>query len=365
MARMVSPKGPQGWVSRNAGMAVGIAVLGIIMMLFVPLPPLMLDFLIACNLALAIFTLMVSLFIRRPLDFSVFPTLLLIMTLYRLSLNVVSTRLILSGGDQIKAGFELKTVAGKVISTIGELIMGGNAVVGIVIFIILVVIQFVVITKGASRIAEVSARFTLDAMPGKQMAIDADLNSGLIDEEAARRQRRTIAQEADFYAAMDGASRFVRGDAIAGILITIINVVGGLIIGVAMFDLPLGTAFASYTLLTVGDGLVAQIPALLLSTAAGIIVTRGATAEEDFGHDIGAQALAQPRAIVVTAVAVLALGVILASGGNPSVIFPFLLLASALGYVGWRVMPRGLTGDEELPTAEIASPLEELEQLEY
>ncbi len=365
MARTVSSTAPGTWSQRNAGMAVGIAVLGIIMMLFVPLPPWMLDALIACNLALAIFTLMISLFIKRPLDFSVFPTMLLIMTLYRLALNVVSTRLILSGGELIKQGRGLEAVAGKVISTIGELIMGGNAVVGIVIFIILVVIQFVVITKGASRIAEVSARFTLDAMPGKQMAIDADLNSGLIDEEAARRQRKMIAQEADFYAAMDGASRFVRGDAIAGILITIINVVGGLIIGVAMFSLRFREAFDSYTLLTVGDGLVAQIPALLLSTAAGIIVTRGATADEDFGQDIGAQALAQPRAILVTAIAVAGLGVVLASWGSPGVLFPFLGLAAILGYAGFRVMPRALTSDEELPAAEIPSPLEELEQLEY
>ncbi|MDA1191046.1 MAG: FHIPEP family type III secretion protein, partial [Candidatus Poribacteria bacterium] len=246
-------------------MIVGGAVLSILMMLFIPLPPLVLDMLIAVNLTLAVFVLMVSLFIRRPLDFSAFPTLLLILTIYRLALNVVSTRLILSRGDLINANGTaingLERVAGLVINAIGQFVMGGNPVVGIVIFVILVIIQFVVITRGASRIAEVSARFTLDAMPGKQMAIDADLNSGLIDEETARRQRRMISQEADFYAAMDGASRFVRGDAIAGILITVINIIGGLIIGVAQLKLSFGLAFKSYTLLTVGDGLVAQIPA--------------------------------------------------------------------------------------------------------
>ncbi|GIX07163.1 MAG: flagellar biosynthesis protein FlhA [Candidatus Poribacteria bacterium] len=367
--RTVTPTGAFVWTRRNAGVMIGAAVLGILLMLFVPLPPLALDFLIATNLTLAVFVLMISLFIRRPLDFSAYPTLLLILTIYRLALNVVSTRLILSRGEEIRivagAPTGLENVAGRVINAIGAFVMRGNPVVGIVIFVILVVIQFVVITRGASRIAEVSARFTLDAMPGKQMAIDADLNAGLIDEETARRERRRIQEEADFYAAMDGASRFVRGDAVAGVLITLINIIGGLIIGTLDVGLTLGQAFRSYSLLTVGDGLVAQIPALLLSTSAGIIVTRGATADEDFGQDLGTQALRQPQAIAVTAIAVLLIGLALTGAGKTAVVLPFLLLSGVIGLIAYRVMPRAITPEEAAPKVEMPSPLEELEKLEY
>ncbi len=357
------------WGRRNAGVIVGVLVLGVILMLFVPLPPGALDMLIATNITLSVFVLMISLFMRQPLDFSAFPTLLLILTVFRLAINVVSTRLILSRGSEVSgSGAEvagLEKVAGNVIPAIATFVMAGNPVVGLVIFIILVIILFVVITRGATRIAEVSARFTLDAMPGKQMAIDADLNAGLIDEEAARRQRRLISQEADFYAAMDGASRFVRGDAIAGILITIINVIGGLIIGVAQVGMTFGTAFYSYTRLTVGDGLAAQIPALLISTSAGIIVTRGATAQEDFGQDVGGQLLRQPQAVLVTAMAAAIVGIVLMWAGNPVVVWPFLALAGVIGYVAYRILPREPVAEELAPSVAIPSPLEELEKLEY
>jgi flagellar biosynthesis protein FlhA len=353
------------WARRNTGMLIAGMTLGIILMLFVPLPPFALDFLIAMNMMMAVFILVMSLFIKGPLDFMAFPTVLLLLTIYRLALNVVSTRLILTNGYLIERGAGLEEVAGRVIQAMGQFVMRGNPIVGMVIFVILVIIQFVVITRGASRIAEVSARFTLDAMPGKQMAIDADLNSGLIDEATARRQRRLISQEADFYAAMDGASRFVRGDAVAGVLITIINIVGGIIIGTLMFRISLGQAFRSYTLLTVGDGLVAQIPALLLSTAAGIVVTRGATAEGDFGQDIGTQFLRQPQAILVTAIAIALIGVALVGGGNPGVVIPFFLLAAVAGYVASRTLPRAPTAAEAAPAVELPSPLEELEKLEY
>ncbi|MBM3216797.1 flagellar biosynthesis protein FlhA [Candidatus Poribacteria bacterium] len=359
------PTAPAIWSRRNAGLIVGGAILGIILMLFVPLPWQVLDVLIALNLTLGVFVLMMSLFIQRPLDFSSFPTVLLILTIYRLALNVVSTRLILSNWEVVKNSQEYHRVAGLVIRAIGQFVMRGETVVGIVIFVILIIIQFVVITRGASRIAEVSARFTLDAMPGKQMAIDADLNAGLIDEATARRQRRMIAQEADFYAAMDGASRFVRGDAIAGILITLINIIGGLIVGVARAGLPLAEAFRTYTLLTVGDGLVAMIPSLMLSTAAGVVVTRGATSDEDFGKDLGSQFLRQPQALILTAVAAAVIGLALMGGGKPSVVLPFMALAVVVGYIAYRTSPRALTAHEAAPEVTMPSPLEELEKLEY
>src|SRR5262245_24832356 len=245
-----------------------ILIVMIMSMMVLPLPPLLLDVLFTFNIAVSIIVMLVGLQTLRPLDFAIFPTVLLVTTLLRLSLNVASTRVVLLEGHTGPAA------AGKVIEAFGHFLVGGNYAVGIIVFVILVIINFVVITKGSGRIAEVSARFTLDAMPGKQMAIDADLNAGLIGEDEARKRRREIAREADFYGAMDGASKFVRGDAIAGILVMLINIVGGLVVGVVQHDMEVAAAARNYTLLTIGDGLVAQVPALIISTAAGIVISR-------------------------------------------------------------------------------------------
>lgn len=247
---------------------IPLMVMAILAMVILPLPAWLLDALFTFNIVLALLVLLVSVSAKRPLDFSVFPTILLVATLMRLSLNIASTRVVLLNGQN---GAD---AAGKVIKAFGEVVIGGSYVVGFVVFIILMIINFVVITKGGERISEVSARFTLDAMPGKQMAIDADLNAGLIDQKQAKKRRQEVASEADFYGAMDGASKFVRGDAIAGMLILIINMIGGLCIGIFQHGLGLSEAFQIYSLLTIGDGLVAQIPSLLMSTAAAIIVTR-------------------------------------------------------------------------------------------
>src|SRR3954452_18719529 len=257
------------------GVPVGIVL--IIVMLVVPLPAMMLDLLIAFNISMALLILLTSMFVHRPLDFAAFPSVLLVLTLFRLALNVSATRLVLIDG-----------YAGKVIDTFGHFVVGGSLVVGIIVFAILVIIQFVVITNGAGRVAEVGARFTLDAMPGKQMAIDADLNAGLIDDEEARRRRKEVSGEADFYGAMDGASKFVKGDAIAAIVITMVNLLGGFTVGMAQKHMSLGDAIHTYSLLTIGDGLVSQIPALLLSVATGLIVTR-ATGNSDMGTDLVGQ----------------------------------------------------------------------------
>ena len=271
-----------------------VLVIMILAMMVLPLPPFLLDLLFTFNIALAMLVLLISLYTLKPLEFSVFPTVLLLTTLLRLSLNVASTRVVLLQGH---TGPD---AAGKVIEAFGHFLVGGNYAVGLTVFIILVLINFMVITKGAGRIAEVSARFTLDAMPGKQMAIDADLNAGLIGEDEARRRRAEIAQEADFYGSMDGASKFVRGDAVAGIIIMLINVIGGLIVGLVQHDLSFATAAKTYTLLTIGDGLVAQIPALVISTAAGIVVSRVST-EEDLNQQILSQMFGRPQAIFLTA----------------------------------------------------------------
>ena len=288
-----------------------IAILGV---MIIPVPPAVMDVLISFNIVFSIIILLVTMYITRPLELSVFPGLLLISTVFRLALNVACTRLILGTG-----------YAGEVIQSFGTFVVQGNYVVGFIIFVIIVVIQFVVITKGASRIAEVAARFTLDAMPGKQMAIDADLNAGLIDEKDARSRRLEISREADFYGAMDGASKFVRGDVIAGLIITIINIIGGFVIGVAMRGLPWMESIRVYTMLTVGDGLVNQIPALLMSTAAGMIVTR-ATSESNLGQDIRTQISKKPIAIVIAAIMIAVFGIV---PGLPTK--PFLLLAVATG----------------------------------
>lgn len=301
------------------GMVGPMLIVMILAMMVLPLPPLLLDILFTFNIAVSIMVLLVSMNTNRALDFAIFPTVLLITTLLRLSLNVASTRVVLMEGH---TGPD---AAGKVIESFGNFLVGGNYAVGIVVFAILVIINFVVITKGAGRIAEVGARFTLDAMPGKQMAIDADLNAGLIGEDEARKRRAEIAQEADFYGAMDGASKFVRGDAVAGIIIVLINIVGGLIIGVLQHDLDIATAARYYTLLTIGDGLVAQIPALVISTAAGLVVSRVAT-DENIGQQLTRQLFKQPQVIMLTAAIIGAMGLI---PGMPH--FAFLLLAGAMG----------------------------------
>lgn len=298
---------------------------GIIMLMIIPLPPMVLDICLAINITLAILILVISLYTKKAPEFSIFPSVLLVTTLFRLSLNVASTRLILLHGHE---GID---AAGSVIQSFGQFVVGGSYVVGMVIFIILVIINFIVITKGAGRIAEVAARFALDAMPGKQMAIDADLNAGLLDENEARRRREEISDEAAFHGAMDGASKFVRGDAIAGIVIALINIGAGFIIGVAQRGMPMAEAAQNYTILTIGDGLVSQVPALIISTAAGVLVSR-ATGQSDFGTDLKTQFTRYNTAIWVVAVILLAFAAI---PGLP--VLPFLLTASCLGFLAWKL----------------------------
>ncbi|MDO8988251.1 MAG: flagellar biosynthesis protein FlhA [Sideroxyarcus sp.] len=322
------------------GLAGPILIVMILSMMVLPLPPFLLDILFTFNIALAIMVLLVAMNTTKPLDFAVFPTVLLISTLLRLSLNVASTRVVLLEGHTGPAA------AGKVIESFGHFLVGGNYAVGIVVFVILVVINFVVITKGAGRIAEVGARFTLDAMPGKQMAIDADLNAGLIGEDVARKRRAEIAQEADFYGAMDGASKFVRGDAVAGIIIMLINVVGGLIIGVMQHNLDLATAARNYTLLTIGDGLVAQIPALVISTAAGMVVSR-VSSEDNIGQQLAKQLISSPQVLILTAVIIGMLGAI---PGMPH--FPFLLLAGGIGWFAFYLLQRTKIDEDKAAAAE-------------
>ncbi len=322
------------------GLGAPAVILMLLAMIVLPLPPFLLDLFFTFNIALSLVVLLLVVYALRPLDFGLFPSMLLVATLLRLALNVASTRVVLleghNGGD----------AAGKVIEAFGEFVIGGNYAVGLVVFLILVIINFVVVTKGAGRVSEVSARFTLDAMPGKQMAIDADLNSGLIDQEEARRRREEVTREADFYGAMDGASKFVRGDAIAGILILLINIVGGLAIGMGQHGLDMGTALHNYVLLTIGDGLVAQIPSLLLSTAAAIIVTR-VSGSEDMGGQVSRELLDNPRALAIAAGIIGALGLI---PGMPNLVF--LLLGGALAGAAWMIhqrQQRPETVSEELP----------------
>ncbi len=312
-----------------------ILIVMILAMMVLPLPTFILDVLFTFNIALAIIVLLVSLYSKDPLDFAAFPTVLLITTLLRLSLNVASTRVVLLDGH---TGPD---AAGKVIQAFGHFLVGGNYAVGLVVFIILVIINFVVITKGAGRIAEVSARFTLDAMPGKQMAIDADLNAGLIGEEDARKRRATISKEADFYGSMDGASKFVRGDAIAGILVMLITIIGGLIVGIAQHDLDLDNAAKNYTLLTIGDGLVAQIPALVISMAAGLVVSRVSTDNEDLGQQVLGQLFDKPRVLIMTAIIIGTMGLV---PGMPN--FVFLLLSASLGMWAYMIITRAPVADQ-------------------
>ncbi len=310
------------------GLGAPLVLVMLLAMVVIPLPPIALDMFFTFNITLSLVVMLVVVYTRRPLEFSVFPSLLLIATLLRLALNVASTRVVLleghTGGD----------AAGKVIEAFGAFVIGGNYAVGLVVFLILVIINFVVVTKGAGRVSEVSARFTLDAMPGKQMAIDADLNSGLIDQDTARERREDVAREADFYGAMDGASKFVRGDAVAGILILFINIIGGLSIGMAQHDLDFSTALQNYVLLTIGDGLVAQIPSLLLSTSAAIIVTRVASTQ-DVGGQIVSQLFTSPKALGVSGAVLFLMGII---PGMPN--FAFLTLAAAAGAGAWMIWQR-------------------------
>lgn len=312
-------------LTNNSDMMIALGLIGILLMMIVPVPTFLLDLFLALSLASSVIVLLVSVYARKPLDFSTFPSVLLVTTLLRLSLNVASTRNILMDGANSGT-----SAAGEIIRAFGEFVVGGNYAVGIVIFLILVVINFIVITKGAGRVAEVSARFTLDAMPGKQMAIDADLNAGLIDQTQAKKRRAEVAQEADFYGSMDGASKFVRGDAIAGILITVINIIGGIIIGVAQNDMAFADAARTFTLLTVGDGLVTQIPALIISTAAGIIATRS-TADANLGDQIAGEFTVQPKAFYITAGA---LGLFALIPGLPGL--PFFAIAAMAGFIGFR-----------------------------
>jgi len=327
----------------NARVATPLLVVLILAMMVLPLPPIALDVLFTFNIALSMIILLVSLYVLRPLDFSVFPTVLLLTALLRLSLNVASTRVVLMEGH---TGAD---AAGRVIEAFGNFVVGGNYAVGIVVFVILVIINFMVITKGAGRIAEVSARFTLDAMPGKQMAIDADLNSGLIGEAEARRRREEIAREADFFGSMDGASKFVRGDAVAGILIMVINIVGGLIIGTVQHNLSFAQAAQNYTLLTIGDGLVGQIPALIISTAAGIVVARVGS-ERELGEDVVSQVFERPRVLYTAAGILLSMGVI---PGMPNMVF--LLMGAGLAALARGIEKRPPPAAEE---AEAAEPLD-------
>jgi flagellar biosynthesis protein FlhA len=266
-------------ITKNTDIIFALMVVGVIVMFIIPLPTVLLDMLLAANITFSMVVILVSIYTTEPLDLSVFPSLLLFATLFRLGLNVSTTRLILGQG-----------YAGEIIMSFGEFVVGGNYVVGLIIFLILIIIQFVVITKGTERVAEVAARFTLDAMPGKQMSIDADLNAGIIDDKEAKREREKIRQEADFYGAMDGASKFVKGDAIAGIIITFINILGGLVIGMLQQNMGFAQAAQNYILLSVGDGLVSQIPALLISTATGMVVTRAAS-ENNMGNEMTQQLL--------------------------------------------------------------------------
>ncbi len=327
------------------GMVGPVLIVMILAMMVLPLPPILLDILFTFNIAIAVMVLLISMNTTKALDFVAFPTILLMTTLLRLSLNVASTRVVLlqghTGGD----------AAGKVIESFGQFLVGGNYAVGIVVFAILVVINFMVITKGAGRIAEVGARFTLDAMPGKQMAIDADLNAGLIGEDVARKRRSEISQEADFYGAMDGASKFVRGDAIAGIIILFINLIGGLIVGVLQHNMDISLAAKTYTLLAIGDGLVAQIPALVISTAAGVVVSRVAT-EENIGEQLMGQLFKQPQVLMLTAAIVGMMGMI---PGMPH--FSFLLLAGGMVWLAYHLSKKTDQTVEQAETEAATTPI--------
>ncbi len=333
----------------RSGLGVPLGVLTVLAMVIVPMPPFLLDVLFTFNIALSLVVVMAVFYVARPLEFGVFPSVLLLATLLRLALNVASTRVVLLNGHTGGGA------AGKVIESFGEFVIGGNYTVGLVVFMILTIINFIVVTKGSGRISEVSARFTLDAMPGKQMAIDADLNAGLITQDEARKRRQEVREEADFFGSMDGASKFVRGDATAGIMILFINMIGGIAIGMLGHGMDLSSAAKTYVLLSIGDGLVAQIPALLLSTAVAIIVTRMSKAQ-DMGGELGKQLFGNPRALMVAAALLGVMGLV---PGMPN--FAFLLGAAICGGVAWRIKHRPaaqLLDDKEAkpPPAPVVSP---------
>ncbi len=335
-----APQAKGGLLNRmldNSDVAIAVVVVGIVVMMIIPLPTWLLDILITANISAALAIVLATMYTTEPLQFSVFPSLLLVATLFRLALNISSTRLILLDGD-----------AGEVIEAFGNFVVGGNVVVGLIVFAILVVIQFVVITNGAGRVAEVAARFTLDALPGKQMAIDADLNAGVITDAEAKARREAVAKEADFYGAMDGASKFVKGDAIAAVLIVFINLVGGLGVGVFQQGMSFGEAVQHFSLLTVGEGLVAQIPALLISVATGIIVTRS-VGESNLGRDVTSQIIRQPRAILIAGLVAMALGLV---PGLPTL--PFFIIGGMVAGLG-LVLRRTLREEEEARVAEEAT----------
>ncbi len=341
-----------GWMREmdmlnSKALTAPLLIVMILAMMVLPLPAFVLDIFFSFNIALSIIVLMTSFYTVKPLDFMVFPTVLLVSTMLRLSLNVASTRVVLTEGH---TGPD---AAGKVIEAFGHFLIGGNYAVGIVVFVILTIINFTVVTKGAGRIAEVGARFALDAMPGKQMAIDADLNAGLIQEQEARRRRTEVAQEAEFYGAMDGASKYVRGDAIAGIMVTVINVVGGLVVGLVQHDMDFATALKNYTLLAIGDGLVAQIPSLIISTAAGIVVSRVAS-DKNIGDQLIVQLLSKPQVLLITAVIIGGMGVI---PGMPHI--AFLFFAAVLGGSAYMIKERTkLEAEQAVPVPTEAAPVE-------
>jgi flagellar biosynthesis protein FlhA len=341
-----------GTLLRRGDIALAVGVLTILTILIVPLPPFLLDLFLAASIILSVLILMVALFIAAPLEFTIFPTILLIATMLRLALNLASTRLILANGHTGTGA------AGHVIEAFGQFVMAGNFVIGIIVFAILVIVNFIVITKGSGRIAEVAARFTLDAMPGKQMAIDADLNAGLIDQEGAKARRKALEDEASFFGAMDGASKFVRGDAIAGLLITFINVIGGIIIGVAQQNMSFGDAARVYTILTVGDGLVSQVPALIVSTAAGLLVSKSGISGQA-SKAIGKQLASYPKAIGMSAAVMLVMGLL---PGMP--IVPFWAMAAGAGWLAYtlhRQQDRDIAGQalQEAQSAVKDSQVEE------
>lgn len=332
--------------SKNGGLSIGIPIIVLmtLAMVTLPMPPFMLDVFFTFNIALSLLILLVSIYTLRPLEFAVFPTILLVSTLLRLALNVASTRVVLLNGH---TGND---AAGKVIQSFGEVVIGNSYVVGLVVFFILVIINFVVVTKGAGRISEVTARFTLDALPGKQMAIDADLNAGIIDQQQAHDRRESVRREADFYGSMDGASKFVRGDAVAGLLILAINIIGGMLIGTIGQGLSAGQAFSVYSLLTIGDGLVAQIPSLLLSTSAAIMVTR-VSESADMGNQVTEQMLSSPKALILTGAIVAIMGIV---PGMPHI--PFLSLSALIFLMAWWVNKRQQDKPEDSPTHQQEDP---------
>ena len=329
MAAQEGSSATSGFIKKYSDVIVAVAIITIVVMMIIPLPTMLLDLLLCLNITMALVVVMISIYNEEALDFSVFPSLLLLTTLFRLALNVSSTRLIL-----------LEGYAGEVITAFGNFVVGGNPVVGFIVFCILIIIQFIVITRGAERVAEVSARFTLDAMPGKQMSIDADLNQGAITDAEARRRREKIQREADFYGAMDGASKFVKGDAVAAIIIIIINIIGGFVIGMVQRNLTVLQSLQNYTLLTVGEGLVNQIPALMISTATGIIVTRAAS-ESDLGHDLVSQIFRNPRIFFIASGVLLLFALI---PGLPGI--PFFCLSLLAGFIGYSLRKTAKAAEE-------------------